>query len=118
MPKYTSQAVAQASVTPRPIALLSQWRSCSRISSNTKIASGAAAARLWWPMPRVTSTGDQPKAAPASHEIQGSPLQNLRASRNIAYAEKTVIARYTRLNVATIPSGRTNGSAIRLANAV
>ena len=77
-----------------------------------KAASGAAAATLKCPIPRVTSAGLHANATPASHD-SGTRRVTWRASRNAMYAVSTDISRYTTLNVATTPRTPTSGSATR-----
>ncbi len=57
-----------------------------------KAASGAAAATLKCPMPRVTSAGLHANTRPASQDSGTRPV-TWRASRNAMYAVRTVISR-------------------------
>ncbi len=57
-----------------------------------KAASGAAAATLKCPIPRVTSEGLHANTRPASHDSATPPV-TWRASRNPMYAVSTVMNR-------------------------
>ena len=105
---------AHQSVAPSAIASRQPQRSRAALdtSSSRKMASGAAATRLKWPMLRVTSTGLQAKAIPATHASAVRPVTR-RASRKVAKAVSTRVSSITTLNVATTPKLRTSGSASR-----
>src|SRR5512139_1024074 len=115
--KYGSVAKASAAVTPSATASRNRGRGSERIRIRAKIASGAAAARLKWAVPRATSTGLQANITPAIQDSGTRPV-NWYARAKAAYAVQTTMSRYTTLNVATTPSRPSRGSATRFWSAV